>query len=245
MHLDRTALEVSSVLFVATLIRSSFGFGEALFAVPLLALLIPIQLAVPVAALVSITVALVVVLQDWRDVNAQSAGRLVIATLFGIPLGLLLLKTVAEPKIKAILGVIILLFACYSLLRRRPGELHDDKLSWLFGFTAGVLGGAYGMNGPPLVVYGTLRRWSPVQFRATLQGYFLPASTVIVIGYWVTGLMTAAVLHLYLQSLPPVFVAILAGRAINRRLHPSRFAFYLYTALAVIGVVLLAQAWRR
>jgi hypothetical protein len=32
------------------------------------------------------------------------------------------------------------------------------------------------MNGPPLVIYGALRRWTPERFRATLQGYFLPAS---------------------------------------------------------------------
>ena len=32
------------------------------------------------------------------------------------------------------------------------------------------------MNGPPLAVYGWLRRWSPQGFSRTLQGYFLPAS---------------------------------------------------------------------
>ena len=46
-----------AVIFLATLIRSAFGFGEALVAVPLLALLIPVEQAVPLATLVSITVA--------------------------------------------------------------------------------------------------------------------------------------------------------------------------------------------
>jgi uncharacterized membrane protein YfcA len=49
---------------LATLFRSAFGFGEALVAVPLLALLIPVEEAVPLATLVSITVAAVVVAQD-------------------------------------------------------------------------------------------------------------------------------------------------------------------------------------
>ncbi len=40
------------------------------------------------------------------------------------------------------------------------------------------------MNGPPLVVYGGMRRWSPQHFRATLQGYFLPASVIGMAGYW-------------------------------------------------------------
>ena len=55
----------------------------------------PVQVAAPLAVLVSITVAVVVVIQDWRNVHVKSAGWLVLSTLFGIPLGLVLLKTVS------------------------------------------------------------------------------------------------------------------------------------------------------
>lgn len=244
MAVDVRALQVSSVLFFATLVRSTFGFGEALFAVPLLALVIPVQVAVPVAALVSVTVALIVVVQDWNKIHARSAGWLVLSTLFGIPLGLLLLKTVAEPVVKGILGVVILTFAAYLLANRNRHELKNDRLAWIFGFSAGVLGGAYSMNGPPLVIYGSLRRWSPQHFRATLQGYFLPASLMVVVGYWITGLMTPAVTRYYLLSLPGILVAIFVGRAINHRMDARRFLTWLHVGLAVIGVVLLVQGIR-
>ena len=95
----------------------------------------------------------------------------------------------------------------HGIWRRSRFESTDDRLAWLFGFGAGVLGGAYGMNGPPLVAYGTLRRWSPEQFRATLQGYFLPASLVGMAGYWVAGLWVPAVTRYYLMSLPFVLAA--------------------------------------
>ena len=39
------------VVFLATLIRSAFGFGEALVAVPLLALRVPVAVAAPLAVL--------------------------------------------------------------------------------------------------------------------------------------------------------------------------------------------------
>ena len=156
------------VIFVATVVRAALGFGEALVAVPLLALVLPIEQATPLAALVSVTVAAIIVARDWRGVHLGSASRLVAASLLGIPLGLLLLTRVAEPVVKAILGVVIMAFSAFTALARRPPELKDDRLAWLFGLGAGVLGGAYGMNGPPLVAYGTLRRWSPEQFRATL-----------------------------------------------------------------------------
>src|SRR6516225_11716478 len=101
MGLDWAALAVAAVIFLATLIRSAFGFGEALVAVPLLALVIPVEVAAPLAVLVSITVAGVVLLQDWRHVRVGSAWRLVLATLPGIPLGLLLLTAAAERVVKA------------------------------------------------------------------------------------------------------------------------------------------------
>jgi uncharacterized protein len=178
---------VLAVIFLATLIRSAFGFGEALVAVPLLALFMPVEVATPLAVLLSITVAGLIVVQDWHKVHLQSAWRLVLSTLFGIPLGLLLLTAVAGHVVKAILAVVIIVFSTYCLASRTPCQLKDDRLAWLFGFGAGILGGAFGMNGPPLVIYGTLRRWSAEHFRATLQGYFLPASLVGLVGYWLAG----------------------------------------------------------
>jgi uncharacterized membrane protein YfcA len=235
-----TTIHVLAVLFFATFIRSALGFGEALIAVPLLALSMPVQVAAPLAVLVSITVAVVVVIQDWRHVHFRSAGWLVLATLFGIPLGLLLLKTVPESVVKSILGAFIIAFAIYSLTGRKP-ELHNDRLAPLFGFTAGILGGAYGMNGPPLVVYGVLRRWQPAQFRATLQGYFLIASMVGMAGYAATGLWTRTVSNYFLLSLPLALIAVFLGHAIHRRLSSSRFLVCVNVGLAVIGVLLLKQ----
>lgn len=236
---------IPCVFFLATLIRSAFGFGEALIAVPLLALLLPVEVAAPVAVLVSITVAFIVVVQDWRKVHFRSALWLVLPTLLGIPLGLLLLRAAAEPVIKAVLAAVIIAFSTHALLRGRRRELKDDRHAWLFGFTAGILGGAYGMNGPPLAIYGSLRRWSPQHFRATLQGYFLPASLAGICGYSAAGLWTPTVSRLYLVSLPFVLIATFLGRAINRRMDGHRFLVYVHAGLIAVGAVLLAQSLTR
>ena len=234
--------QVILVLFLATLVRSALGFGEALIAVPLLAFVVPVEVAAPTAVLVSITVALVIVIQDWNRVHVRSALWLVLPTFLGIPLGLVLLKTLPERIVEAILGVVVAAFALYSLLSRRNHELKDDRLAGFFGFTAGVLGGAYGMNGPPLAIYGSLRRWSPEHFRATLQAYFLPASLAGMAGYWLGGLWTPAVNRFYVVSLPGVLLAIFLGRAINRRMRSRRFTFYVHLGLTAIGILLLLKA---
>jgi uncharacterized membrane protein YfcA len=241
--MDALTLHVLLVVFVATLIRSAFGFGEALFAVPLLALRLPLAVAAPLAVLISITIAAFVVFQDWRKIHLRSTGWLMFATLFGIPLGLALLTSTHQRAVKIALAVLIMNFAAYSLIGRKPPELRTDSLLWLLGcgFVAGTLGGAYGMNGPPLVIYGAMRRWSAQHFRATLQGYFLPASILGMAGYWWRGLWVPAVTHYYLISLPTLIPAILLGRAINHRLHGDAFLKYVYLGLACIGAILLIQ----
>lgn len=244
--MDATAVHVLIVVFVATLFRSAFGFGEALIAVPLLALFIPLKVAAPLAVLVSITIAAVVVAQDWRKIHLRSTGWLVGSTLFGIPVGLLLLTSSHQKAVKIALGIFIVAFSVYSLLGRRPPELKTDSKAWLLGcgFAAGVIGGAYGMNGPPLVIYGAMRRWSAQHFRATLQAYFLPASVVGMFGYWLAGLWVPAVTHYYLLCLPVLLPAVWLGRAVNHRLHGDAFLKYVYVGLAGIGVVLLAESVR-
>ncbi len=245
--LDATTLHVLIVVFIATLIRSAIGFGEALIAVPLLALRLPIEISAPLAALISITIALIVVVQDWRKIHLHSTGWLIFATLFGIPLGLTLLTSSHQRLVKAMLALVIIAFAVYSLIGEKPPQLTRDSKPWLLGcgFTAGVLGGAYGMNGPPLAIYGAMRRWTAQQFRATLQGYFLPASALGMVGYWVKGLWVPAVTHYFLISLPAMIPAILLGKFVNHRLHGEVFLKYIYCALVVIGAVLLVQAGRR
>lgn len=236
-------MHVLVVIFVATLIRSAFGFGEALFAVPLLALRLPLGVAAPVAVLISITIAAVVVVQDWQKIHWRSAGWLVFATLFGIPPGLLLLTSSHQRALKTTLALLLLGFCAYSLSRGKGPELKTDSRVGLFccGLLAGVLGGPYGMNGPPLVVYGTMRRWSAQHFRATLQGYFLPASMVGMAGYWLQGLWVPSVTHYYLISLPATLPAILFGRLVNHRLSGHSYLKYVYLCLAGIGAVLLIQ----
>jgi uncharacterized protein len=238
------ALEVAAVLFLATVIRSAFGFGEALVAVPLLAMAVPVEVAAPVAVLASITVALIVVLQDWRSIHVRSAVWLVLPTLLGIPLGLMVLKTVPEPVVKAVLAVVIIAFSGWSLMPRAHFKLENDRFAGVFGFLAGILGGAYGMNGPPLAIYGSLRRWPPANFRATLQGYFLPASLAGMTGYWIAGLWTPVVNRFYLLSLPGVLLAIFLGRVVNKRMNARQFVLYVHSGLIVIGLVLLMQALR-
>lgn len=241
MVFNLVTANILTVIFIAALFRSAFGFGESLIAVPLLAIWLPLNIAVPLSVLISVTIAGIVVIQDWNKIHFKSAGGLIGFTLAGIPLGLLVLVKMDERIVKAVLGIVISLFSLYLLTGKQLKELKKDNLIWLFGcgLLAGMLGGAYGLNGPPLVIYGAKRRWSAQHFRATLQGYFLIASALGIIGYWLTGLLIPAVFHYYLLCLPVMVPAVFIGRLVNTRLTGEHFFKYVYFVLLGIGVFLL------
>lgn len=72
-----------AIIFVATLARSTFGFGESLIAVPLLRFLIPIEIAVPLSVLLSIVIAAVVVVQNRNQIHSHSAKWLILYATLG------------------------------------------------------------------------------------------------------------------------------------------------------------------
>ena len=235
-------LSVLLISFLASLVRSSLGFGEALVGVPLLLFFLPAEVAVPLAVMLSVVIALVIVIQDHKKIHFDSAKWLILYALLGLPLGIYILTNADEGIMKIMLALLILLYSLYSLFSKKQQTLKKDSKWGLFlcGFLSGILGGAYGLNGPPLVIYGNLRRWTPTHFRATLQAYFLPISLLSVIGFYYKGLLTTQVNTYFLYSLISTIPAIFIGRYINRKLKDALFFQFVYYGLIVISIILLA-----
>ena len=202
MDFSSGTLIVMGILFLSTFIRSALGFGDALIAMPLLTMVVGLQVATPLTAMGATTIAISILLRSWKKVDIKAAWRLVLTTWIGIPIGIYFLKAAPDLIVKSLLGILITGFGLYNLIVPNLPRLRNENWAYLTGIIAGILGGAYNTNGPPVVIYGMLRRWDPEKFRATLQGYFLPTGLAILISHGVSGMWTGEVLNLYLFSLP-------------------------------------------
>lgn len=236
----QTILIVLAVLFVSTFIRSTLGFGDALLAMPLLALTVGIRTATPLVAFAASTIAAGILLGSWRQVDLKATWRLIVSTLVGIPLGLLLLRFAPETLVMRLLGTLLIAFGMYKLLAPQLPVLCSGGCAYVFGFFAGILGSAYNTNGPPVVIYSALQDWPPERFRATLQGYFFPTGLFILLGHGLAGLWTPQVFSLYAWALPGILLAVWLGGRLNQHIPPGRFDHVIYAALMVFGVVLWA-----
>lgn len=229
------------ILFFSTLVRSTFGFGDALIAMPLLAVFMRIQMVTPLVALVAFTIAISIVVQDFKKIEFQAIWKLVFSSIIGIPIGLFYLNGVNEEIIKLILGIIIVGFALYNVLKPNLVKFNSDFWAYIFGFFAGIIGAAYNTNGPIIVVYGSTQKWNPKEFRATLQGYFLTTGVFVIIGHLLAGNLKMEVLKTYILAFPLVLLAIVLGGILNKRMHTRQFQKIVYVLLLIIGVVLLIK----
>jgi uncharacterized membrane protein YfcA len=180
-----------------------------------------------------------ILITDWQTIDFRAAWRLSLASFAGIPLGLILISLAPEAPVKIILGLLLVFYGLYNLLTPGLPRLQNEWLAYPFGFVAGILGGAYNTSGPPIVIYGALRRWPPDNFRATLQGYFFFSSLLILAGQGLAGLWTWSVVQLFLYSMPLIALGIYLGGKVNGRLPKATFHQVIFGLLIGVGILFL------
>ena len=232
---------VLGILFVAIVIKSILGFGESLFAVPLLTLVIGVKVAVPLISVIVAGVTLLMVWRNWRTIDFRAIWRLTLAALLGIRIGVWGLKELPPEPITLGLGVVLTAVGLYYLFTPQVHSLQGRYWAFVFGFISGVLGGAYNMSGAPMTVYGAAQKWQATDFRGTLQGYFAIVSPTIVVNLALTDQITGQVLRLILYALPVIGIAFVSGTYLAEKVPHAVFEKALYIILVVMGALLIIQ----
>jgi uncharacterized membrane protein YfcA len=226
-------------IFLAVFTQSLAGFGSALVAMALLPGIVGIQVATPLVALVAGFIEIFLLARYRSAFNLSSIWRVALASVIGIPLGVYALKNVDERTILGVLGAVISGYALYALLDLRLPKLQHPAWAFGFGFFAGLLGGAYNTSGPPVIVYGSCRRWLPAEFKSNLQGFFLLNSALVIASHLISHNITQVVLNNFLVSLPAIGVGLLAGISLDKYINPVVYRKVVLGLLVIMGLRLI------
>lgn len=239
-------IQILVVVFIAlaSFVRGCVGFGDALVAMPLLAFIVPTTFSAPLVALSAFLMAVVLLLKEWRHMEFRAAAVLTVSGMLGVPLGTMVLKFGNDQVVKMFLGAAVFLFAAWSLKRPTLIKLQTNRTAPLFGFASGLLGGAYNIAGPPLVVYATLRHWTPQQQRSMMQAYCLVSSVWVLTFHTMNGLVTANVLNHFFVSVPVVVAATLLGQRATKNMATEKFRKWVNVCLMLSGLALLISCFR-
>ena len=234
-----TFILLAIIVFLAALMQTLSGFGFALVVMPLLTLTMGLPTAVPLVSLIAVTLYAVNLLRYRQAIDLGELKRLALAAALGVPVGLWVVTSVPETAVKFLLGLLLIAYALYAFFN--PSLAFAVPKGWGYGvgFISGCLGGAYNVPGPPVIVYGSLRRWPRDAFRAILQALFLLQGVLVVIGHGVLGDVTTAVLTLYLVALPALFLGIFIASRLDARINKAQFRKLVTGLIFVLGVSLI------
>jgi uncharacterized protein len=223
---------------------ASFVMGLAGFGIALVALAFLPHLMAPADAIVLLTIyatvfSLAMLVQLRRDVEPRAILDLLIGTLAGTPLGVWGLAALPASALNRLIG--LMLVAAFVLETRGlyPHRLDGRRWGLGAGVLAGVIGGAVGTPGPPVVLYAATQNWSARAVKANLQAFFVVNQTAILAGYWWAGLLTREVRALAVGFALPAVAGAVAGALLFERVDHRLFRQLVFWLLLVSGLVLL------
>ena len=225
---------------------ASFVHGLAGFGIGLVSLAFLPFVMSPVTAVVLMTIYTVVFSAGMlvplrREVQLRALLLLGVGTVAGTPVGVWILAALPATVLTRLIGLALVGIVVLEWFGFYPERLTDRRWALGAGMAAGVAGGAVGTPGPPVILYTTSQGWAPRAVKATLQAFFLVNQTVILVGYWWTGLLTPEVGRATVVFFVPAAMALVAGVALFNRVDQPRFRRIVFAVLFASGVVLLVR----
>ena len=107
------------------------------------------------------------------------------------------------------------------------------------GALSGIMGGLFGMQGPPAVLYFITSEPDKEHYMAMTQMYFVIGNTMMTIVRGCNGFITPAVGRCYLFSLGAIAVGMLLGNWAFRHIPNRIFTYIVYAYIGVSGIIIL------
>jgi uncharacterized membrane protein YfcA len=229
------------VIYLASLVMGLTGFGIALVAMAFLPWLMSPVTAIVVLTFYALLFSIVVVIQLRHHLRLRDLGDLLIGTVAGTPLGVWVLATLPISALNRLIGLVLVVVVALELRGVMPTRLAARGWALGAGFLAGLMGGAVGTPGPPVVLYATTQPWSPRTMKANTMAFFVVNQGAILGGYWWAGLLTREMATVTVVFLAPALAGLATGAALFGRLDPVRFRRIVFALLLVSGLVLLVR----
>ncbi|PMR72543.1 TSUP family transporter [Billgrantia endophytica] len=175
---------------------------------------------------------------DWPSAKAAGLG-IVPAILVGVLL-LDYLSDRASSLLGILLGIVIIYGGASLLLHQNCQTALSSRRSFaLYGGLSGLLGGLFGIAGPPLIYHCYRQPMGLIRIRNMLILLFAVTSAVRTLFIGLQGQLNAEILLLAAWSIPVITLATFAGRRFPPPLSPLLLRRGVFVFLMLIGLRLI------
>ena len=232
-------LPIAAVIFIAAAAHGASGFGQGLIAMPLLALFIDIKTVIPLSLFNGLVIGLTLLFRWRRRLDFEKAWPLITSSLFGIPIGVYFLKTLDGSALKTGLGFLLVAFSLYSLSGVKIGSAMSAGWGYLFGFLSGMVGGAFGLNGPVSLIYVMSAPWNVEEKKGVLVTYFVTSNAMILTLYFTGGVELTGPAKFAVAGAPTAIAGAMIGAMFSDRLKKETVERVIYGLTLVMGISLM------
>ena len=246
-----SAVTLMSVLFLAGLVSGLSGFAFAAIAASILWLLPPLQ-AVPLVMFLSTCNQilsggrLLHEMQLFPTSTVEGALPYIAGGLFGVPIGLYLLRKLPTADLAVLLGVFLIVYSAFSLLKRDALRLNLSgwRPAIVVGALGGIVGGFSAFPGSMPVVYLNLLGRTKIETRGVVQPYILTLQVIslAILATTSPGVFGGSFWLLTAMTLPAALIGTMVGVGLYRRVSDMNFRRAVLMLLIVSGTSLVGKS---
>ncbi len=248
--LTTTMISIFLLSIGASFIQRTTGFGFGIFIMTMLPFLMPSYgEATTLSGLLAITTSAAIVWRLRRYVTWQRLYPILLTFIVVSTIAIFALTRIEDHVLRRILGIALILISIYfSLFVHPAGSAPRGRRITLpttrpvqigAGALSGLMGGFFGMQGPPAVLYFIQSEPSKEHYMAMAQTYFLIGNIMMTIVRAYNGFLTTTVLTDYLYGLGGVLIGTFIGTIVFRHIPNRIFRYIVYAYIGISGIIIL------
>ena len=236
------SIEIFLLAVGASFVQRTIGFGFGIFIMTALPFLMPSYAeAVALSGLLSLTSAAVVMFKYIKYVNWKRFMPIVLAFIIFSILAISMLDRIEGPAMRKILGIMLIFLSLYfSFFKNRLQKYIKPTRAWQLGTGAasGVMGGLFGMHGPPVVLYLIVSEPDKNHYMGMIQTYAVVTNIIMFAVRAFNGYITPAVGTTYLYGLGGLAIGVLAGNWAFKHIPNRIFTYVVYAYIGISGLII-------
>jgi uncharacterized protein len=223
-------------VFVAAIARGYSGFGFSLLAVTSLSLVLTPAEVIPPVFMMEVAASVSLLPSIWKDVHWRALGWLSLGCLVGTPVGVWCLASVPAAPMKVAMGVTVLTAVVLLWIGYARKTMPGTAATLTTGGVSGILNGAFGIGGPPVVLFFFSSPAGVAISRASLIAFFI-GTDAMALGFLAReGLVTSEAFTRFLMLVPPLLAGQWLGARSFKTTDPATFRRWVLALLAMLAV---------
>ena len=242
--MDSMIIEIFLLSIGASFVQRTTGFGFGIFIMTMLpAIMSSHGEATTLSGILAMTTSLIIVIQKYRFIVWRRLLPILL-TFIVVSIGaIFVLKRMEYSILNILLGITLVVVSIYfSFFSKRIKVKTTLPVQIITGTLSGLMGGFFGMQGPPAVLYFVNSEKDKEHYLAVTQTYFLVGNIMMTIARAYNGFFTTAVSMGYIYGITGVVIGNLIGAWVFRHITGSLLKYIIYAYIGISGLTFLLEA---